>query len=102
MRDGPSWSLGDEAQSLLPVEPIDLVDDAVDVIVHLGAAALDLGIMGEQLGHAFATFEQRRHRHAPALDRLHPLLFGSGGKHSGPAPPLPDAKTREPEDPKGV
>src|SRR3546814_9854755 len=46
--------------SLLPVEPIDLVDDAVDIIVHLGAAALDLGIMGELIGNAFERSEERR------------------------------------------
>jgi hypothetical protein len=32
VRHAPARRLGDEAQPLLPVEPVDLVDDAVDVI----------------------------------------------------------------------
>src|SRR3546814_13646714 len=94
MRYCPSWSLGDEAQPLLPVEPVDLVDDAVDVIVHLGAAALDLGIMGEDIGNAFEAFQQRRHRHAPALDRLHHIILGIDGKRADLTPAVREESQR--------
>ena len=31
-----------ETQPLLPIEPVDLVDDAVDVVIEVGALFLDL------------------------------------------------------------
>jgi hypothetical protein len=31
MGNSPTWRLGDEAQPRLPVEPIDLVNDAINV-----------------------------------------------------------------------
>ena len=40
VRDRPARRARDEAEPLLPVEAVDLVDDAVDVVVELGAAAL--------------------------------------------------------------
>ena len=42
VRDRPARAARDEAEPLLPVEPVDLVDDAVDVVVELGAALLDM------------------------------------------------------------
>ena len=37
VRDRPARTARDEAEALLPVEPVDLVDDAVDVVVERGA-----------------------------------------------------------------
>ena len=37
VRDRPARTARHEAEPLLPVEPVDLVDDAVDVVVELGA-----------------------------------------------------------------
>ena len=39
VRDRPARRARDEAEPLLPVEAVDLVDDAVDVVVELGAAS---------------------------------------------------------------
>src|SRR5690606_2095566 len=36
VRDGPSRRLGNETEPGLPVEPVNLVDDAVDIIGHVG------------------------------------------------------------------
>ena len=44
----PARRLGDEAEPLLPVEPVDLVDDAVDVERKIGALGLDRPVMGDQ------------------------------------------------------
>ena len=48
VRDRPARATRDEAEPLLPVEPVDLVDDAVDIVVELGAALLDMAVEGEQ------------------------------------------------------
>ncbi len=55
MRDRPARRARHEAEPLLPVEPVDLVDDAVDVVVELGALLLDLLMEGEQLFDALAV-----------------------------------------------
>ena len=49
VRDRPARIARDEAEPLLPVEPVDLVDDAVDVVVELGALRLDVAVEREQL-----------------------------------------------------
>ncbi len=47
VRDRPARRARDEAEPLLPVEAVDLVDDAVDVVVELGALLLDLAMEGD-------------------------------------------------------
>ena len=42
VRDRPARVAPCKPQPLLPVEPVDLVDDAVDVVAELGALAVDL------------------------------------------------------------
>src|SRR5713101_7172705 len=49
VRDRPARRARHEAEALLPVEPIDLVDDAVDVVVEFGALLLDLAVKRDQL-----------------------------------------------------
>src|SRR5712672_1015347 len=49
VRDRPAWRARYEAQPLLPVEPVDLVDDAVDVVIEFGARFLDLAVERYQL-----------------------------------------------------
>src|SRR5262249_43422848 len=49
VRDAPARRARHEAESLLPVDAVDLVDDAVDVVVEPGAAFLDLAVEGDQL-----------------------------------------------------
>ena len=47
--DGLARRARDEAEALLQVEPVELVDDAVDVVVEAGAPALDVAIGVEHL-----------------------------------------------------
>src|SRR6185437_2678495 len=47
--DAPARRSRDEAEPLLPVDAIDLVDDAVDVVVELGALFLDLAMERDKL-----------------------------------------------------
>ena len=49
VRDRPARRATNEAEPVLPVEPVELVDHAVDVVVELGALALDLAVVGEHL-----------------------------------------------------
>ena len=49
VRDRPARAARHEAEPLLPVEAVDLVDDAVDVVVERGALRLDLAVEGQQL-----------------------------------------------------
>src|SRR5439155_1237428 len=49
VRNGPARRARDEAEPLLPVDPVDLVDDAVDVVVELGALFLDLAVKRDQM-----------------------------------------------------
>ena len=48
VREAPARRARDLAEPLLPVEPVDLVDDAVDVERQVGAGLLDRAIMGER------------------------------------------------------
>ena len=49
VRESPARRARDLAEPLLPVEPVDLVDDAVDVERQVGARLLDRAVMGEHL-----------------------------------------------------
>src|SRR6202034_4854710 len=44
VRDRPPWVARHETETLLPIEAIDLVDDAVDVVVERCALTLDLAV----------------------------------------------------------
>src|SRR3546814_7482974 len=49
VRDRPTRGLGDLAEPLLPVQPVHLVDDAVDVERQIGPPPLDTAIMIDDL-----------------------------------------------------
>src|ERR1035437_5469320 len=59
VRDRPARATRDEAEPLLPVEAVDLVDDAVDVVIELGAGLLDLAVEGEQVLDRMADLGER-------------------------------------------
>ena len=59
VRDGVARRTRDEAQTLLEIEPVELVDDAVDIVVEPGAAAFELTIGVEHLFHALREAHQR-------------------------------------------
>ncbi len=68
VRDRPARRARDEAEPLLPVDAVDLVDDAVDVVVELGALLLDLAMERDQLLDRMAELGQRIGREAAALE----------------------------------
>ena len=71
MRNRPARSLGDKPQTLLPIEPVHLIDDPVNVIRKIGALRLDVAIMAKDRRNILQADEQRRHRNAPAYHSLH-------------------------------
>jgi hypothetical protein len=64
VRDRPTRIARDEAEPLLQVEPIDLVDHAVDVVVERGALRLDVVVEGKQVLDRRADLHQRIGREA--------------------------------------
>ena len=84
----PARRAGDLAEPLLPVEPVDLVDDAVDVERQIGARLLDRAIMGEHRVEVVAADEQVGDRDAEALDPLHrlELRVGRAARETSPQP----------------
>ena len=59
VRDRPARRARDEAEPFLPVEAVDLVDDAVDVVVEIGARLFDLAVEGEQFVDRMADLGER-------------------------------------------
>src|SRR6185312_9265515 len=73
MRDCPARRARGEAEPLLEIEIVDLVDDTVDIVRQGGALLGDGAVEGEHLLDAVAQPRQRIDRQAPsakALDRL--------------------------------
>ena len=68
VRDRPARRARDEAEPLLPVDAVDLVDDAVDVVVELGALLLDLAVEGDELLDGVTELGQRIGLEAAALE----------------------------------
>ena len=64
VREAPARRARDLAEPLLPVEPVDLVDDAVDVERQVGARLLDRAVMGEHFFDVVAAHEQVADRNA--------------------------------------
>src|SRR5205814_5416625 len=68
VRDAPARRARHKAEPLLPVDAVNLVDDAVDVVVEPGAALLDLAMEGEQLLDRMAEFCEGVSLEAAALE----------------------------------
>src|SRR5207248_6686632 len=68
MRDRPARRARHEAEPFLPVDPIHLVDDAVNVVVEFGALFLDLAVEGDQLLDRMTKLGQRIGLEAAALE----------------------------------
>ncbi|CUS44707.1 hypothetical protein MGWOODY_Smn1891 [hydrothermal vent metagenome] len=65
----PPWRLGHRAKPCLPVEPVDLVDNAVDIERQVGARRLDLAILLQCPGDALDPYEHVADRDSPGRDR---------------------------------
>ncbi len=94
MRDCPARGLGDKAQPLLPVQPVDLVDHAVDIIRQLCALALDAGIMRQRPFRPINAHQQRRHWHAPCRNRRKNAGLGIGWQRAHLTPAMREEAQR--------
>ncbi len=88
MRERPAWCAPDKAQPRLPVEPVDLVDDTVDVERQIGAHPLDVAINVQRRLGRRRNGEQVRHRKAPAAQRIDHLCLGRPRHGGGFAPAM--------------
>ncbi len=59
VRDRPARRARHEAEPPLPVEPVDFINHAVDVVIEAAAPQLDLAVKGEQFIDRAAHFGQR-------------------------------------------
>ena len=68
VRDRPARRARHEAEPLLPIEAVDFVDDAVDVVVERRALRLDLAVKFQQRLERAAQFGQRVGLKAASLE----------------------------------
>ena len=59
MRDRPARRSRHEAEPLLPIEPVDFIDDAVDIVVEAGAPDFDVAVELQQFVDRAAHLGQR-------------------------------------------
>ncbi|MNQ56612.1 hypothetical protein D3C85_707420 [compost metagenome] len=84
--DGPAGASGDESEALLPVQPVDLVDHAVDVVAEAGAVGFQTAIDRNQ---AFGALDAGRavvDLEAPAAKGLQRAVLGFRERRRGLAP----------------
>ena len=86
VRDGPAGAAGDEAEAVLPVEAVNLVDHAVDVIAELRAIGFEAVIDADQSIGALDAGRARIDREAPGFERLQRLGLRPGEWRRGLAP----------------
>src|SRR5216684_1943786 len=68
VRDRPAWRARHEAETLLPIEAVHLVDDPVDIVIEVGALFLDLAMKRDQLLDRVTQPGQWVGREAAALE----------------------------------
>ena len=78
--EAPAWAARHEAEALLPVEAVHLVDDAVDVIAEIRALALDQAILRKELLDGMTDLGQGIGWQAPAFEGLDDAHLGLGRK----------------------
>ena len=94
MGDRPARRLGDEAEPLLPVEPVDLVDHAINIEGQVRARGFDGPIMRNQRIQAIDARQHVRHRQAPAGNCLHDAELRVGGQRAMCAPAMGEETQR--------
>ena len=83
---GPAWRPTDKAQPRLPVEPVDLVNDTVDVERQSRAHAADLPVVLQNLLEAAAHPDMRRDGNTPAGEGLKHAAVGIARQRTGLTP----------------
>ena len=76
--EAPARRAGDEAEPFLKVEPVDLVDDAVDIERQVRPRLLDRAVMSEHFVEAVTADEQLGDGKPEAFDPLHRFILGFG------------------------
>ncbi len=82
VRDRPARIARNEAEPLLPVEPVDLVDHAVDIVIERRAPLLDLAMEGDEFLDAAARLDQRIDHEACVTEPREHVRLGLG-RHAG-------------------
>ena len=88
VRQRPARRARDLAEPALPVEPVDLVDHAVDVEGQVGPLRFDHPVMGDEAGEIAHAGDVVRDGHAPGLDRAHHPELGVRGQRRDLAPAM--------------
>ena len=70
MRYGPARGTAHKTKPFLPVEPVNLVNHPVDIVVEFGARLLDCAVKRDQLLDRVADFGQRIYLESERLDSL--------------------------------
>ncbi len=78
VRRRPAGAARAEAEPFLQVQPVDLVDDAVDVVGQLGAIGLDGVILRQQFLDAAAAHHALVDREPPIGEALHHIVLRVG------------------------
>ena len=71
VRNSPARGLGDETQTLLPVEAVNFIDHTVDVIGQVCAEPLNIVILQQRARSTIDLLQEWRNRNAPFRNSLH-------------------------------
>src|SRR3546814_10207442 len=88
MRKRPARRLRNKAQPRLPIQPIDLIDDAIDVIRHISPQPFDGAVMLQQRLQIIEALQMLGNRHAPAFDGPHHVHLRLSGHMADYAPAM--------------
>ena len=95
VRDRPARRARDETEPFLPVEAIDLVDHAVDVVIEMRAPRFDVTVEGEQRVDRLADFGERIGLEAASLEPFDHAGLAIG-RHLAHLPPAIGEKAERP------
>ncbi|MNT16590.1 hypothetical protein D3C72_1517020 [compost metagenome] len=84
--DGPTGAAGDEAEALLPVQPVDLINHAVDVVAEAGAVGFQSAIDRDETFGALDAGRAVVDLKTPAAEGLQRAVLGVGEGGRGLAP----------------
>ena len=84
--DGPARRARHEAQTVLPIQSIDLVDHAVDIVIQARAGGTNVLKVGHDIGHRRAYLGQRIDDEAPGFETIEKrsVRFPIHGAHRTP------------------